>query len=171
MELPKTKVIAIAVIGKNRELGRRNHLIWDLPGDLERFRAITKHHPVVMGRKTFESIGHVLPNRVNIIVTRQPGYRQELCVVVPTIEKALDLAKGLDKEVVYVIGGGEIYKAALPYTTHLDLTLVDAEASDADAYFPEYENGFKEIAREDAREENGITYRFAAFERLHPVDN
>lgn len=161
----KTKIIAIAVIGKNRELGRGNHLIWDLPGDLERFRAVTRHHPVVMGRKTHESIGRVLPARPNIIVTRQEGYRKEGCIVVPTIEKAMELAKSLDKEVVYVIGGGEIYKAALPYTTHLDLTLVDAEAKDAEAFFPEYENNFKEVSRETPVTENGLTYSFVEFEK------
>lgn len=160
-----TKIIAIAVIGKNRELGRGNHLIWDLPGDLERFRAVTKHHPVIMGRKTHESIGRVLPSRPNIVVTRNLEYREEGCIVVPTIEKALDLAKELDKEVVYVIGGGEIYKAALPYTTHLDLTLVDAEAPDAEAFFPEYEKDFKETSRSAPITENGLTYSFVEFEK------
>jgi dihydrofolate reductase len=159
------KIVAIAVIGKNRELGRGNHLIWDLPNDLERFRAVTRHHPVIMGRKTHESIGRVLPSRPNIVVTRNPDYRETGCVVVPTIEKALELAKGLDKEMVYVIGGGEIYKAALPYVTHLDLTLVDAEAPDAEAFFPEYEKNFKEISHSEPTTENGLTYSFVNFER------
>lgn len=158
-------IILIAAIGKNRELGKGPELIWKLSDDLKRFREVTKGHPVIMGKKTFDSIGRVLPKRVNIIITRDTEFRQEGAVVVHSVEQAIETAKNLGTEDVYVIGGGEIYRQTLPYADRLDLTLVDAEDPNADVFFPAFENDFKKISEEDVREENGIRYRFVIFKK------
>jgi len=158
-------VTAIAAIGKNRELGKGPDLIWRISDDLKRFKELTSGHPIVMGRKTFESIGRPLPKRVNIIVTRDTEYRQEGCVVVHSIEQALETAKNSGAEKIFIIGGGEIYKAALPFADTLELTLIDAEEPEADVFFPEFENEFIEKSRKEKREENGIHYSWVTFEQ------
>src|SRR5690242_5911871 len=97
----------IAIIGKNRELGRDNHLLWDIPEDLKRFRAITKGHPVIMGRKTFQSIGHALPGRANFVITRDAAFAGDGIEVVPSLDAAIEKAKSASgAEEIFVIGGG-----------------------------------------------------------------
>lgn len=149
----------IAVIGKNRELGKDNDLIWNLPSDLKRFREITKGHPVIMGRKTFESIGHPLPNRMNIVISRQdniPGV-----IVVHSLDEAIEKAKGNDE--IFVIGGGSVYAAAIDKVDRLYLTIVDATAPGADTFFPDYSR-FTKILFEEPHEENGIHYTYRTLE-------
>lgn len=126
----------IAAMGRNRELGFGNKLPWHLPDDLKRFKKLTRGHTVIMGRKTYESIGKPLPERKNIVVTRDPSYRAAGCVVVNSMADALREA-GADSE-NFVIGGAEIYALALPFADKIYLTAVDAERP-ADAYFPEFE--------------------------------
>jgi dihydrofolate reductase len=125
----------IAAMGKNRELGFENKLPWDLPDDLKHFREVTHGHAVIMGRKTHEAIGRVLPGRKNIIITRDDAYQADGCVIAHTMEDAIAAAQGDDE--AFVIGGAEIYKLALPYAQKMILTFVDA-APKADAYFPEF---------------------------------
>lgn len=161
----KAKIILIAAIGKNRELGKGPELIWRLSEDLVRFREVTKGYPIIMGRKTFESIGRVLPKRVNIIVTRDTEYRHEGCVVVNSIEQALESAQNVGTDKIYVIGGGEIYKQALPFADELDLTLVEAEDADADVFFPEFEGTFIRSSESEEKEESGVRYRWTVFTR------
>lgn len=158
-------ITLIAAIGRNRELGKGSDLLWRISDDLKRFKALTHGFPIVMGRKTFASIGKALPGRVNIVVTRNHDFRAENCVVVHSVERALQSAKNTGAENIFIIGGGEIYKEALPYATRLELTLVDAENADADVFFPEFESNFKKVSEEEPREENGIRYTWAAFER------
>lgn len=158
-------VILIAAIGKNRELGKGNDLVWRLSDDLKRFRLETKGSPIIMGRKTFESIGRPLPKRINIIVTRNTEYRQDGCVVVNTIEQAIESAKNTGAEKIFVIGGGEIYAQALPFATVLDLTLVDAEDLEANIFFPEFENDFEKTSEMEPREEDGVHYQWVTFTR------
>lgn len=158
-------IILIAAIGKNRELGKGGDLIWRISDDLKRFKELTQRNAVIMGRKTFDSIGKPLPKRVNIIVTRNTDYQQEGCVVVNSIEQALGAAKNTGVEKIFVIGGSEIYQAALPFADGLELTLVDAEDSEADVFFPEFENEFKETSRENTREENGVKYTWVTFKK------
>ncbi len=154
----------IAAIGKNRELGRDNKLLWGIPDDLKRFKELTSGHPIIMGRKTFESIGKPLPNRTNIIVTRDENFKRDGCVVVNSIEDAFKKAKALDKE-IFVIGGAQIYKQSLPYVKKLYLTLINEEA-DADTFFPPYEEEFiKKLAHKE-RVHNGIKYQWIDFERI-----
>jgi dihydrofolate reductase len=150
----------IAVIGKNRELGKDNDLIWHLPNDLKRFRVITKGHPVIMGRKTFESIGHPLPNRLNIVISHQkniPGV-----TVVSSLDEAIARA-GNDPE-IFVIGGGSVYKEAINRADRLYLTVVDAVARGADTFFPDYSR-FTKVIEDVPQEENGIRYTYRTLEK------
>ncbi len=146
----KPIVSAIAAIGKNRELGKDGKLIWRIPEDMRYFKKITNNHPVIMGRKTYESIGKPLPNRVNIIITRNTDYRADGCIVVQTIEDAVNQAKKHDSEEIFIIGGGEIYNQSIGLTDKLYLTIVNEKAK-ADTYFPDYlSEGFRLIKKEDA---------------------
>jgi len=139
-------------------IGRKNQLIWNLPNDLKHFRDITAGHTVIMGDRTFESIGRPLPNRKNIVVTLQENYQAPGCEVRNYLEEVLNEYKNTEEE-VFVIGGATIYKLSLPFADKLYLTLVDDEPADADAFFPDYSEFKKEISREE-REEAGVKYAF-----------
>lgn len=122
----------IVAIGRDGAIGKNGDLIWHLPGDLKRFKALTLDHPVIMGRKTWESLPkRPLPKRRNIVVTRQKDYEAPGAEVVNSIQEALDLTKGLQS---FVIGGAEIYKAAVPYVDTLYLTLIDESCPQADTF-------------------------------------
>ncbi|PWA06545.1 dihydrofolate reductase [Flavobacterium psychrotolerans] len=127
-------VILIAAAGKNNALGKNNELVWHLPDDFKRFKALTSGHHIVMGRKTFESFPRPLPNRTHIIITRQKDYNPEGCIIVDSMEKALEISP--INEDVYIIGGGEIYQLGLPFSDKIELTRV-FETFDADVFFPE----------------------------------
>src|SRR6185503_7742279 len=107
-------ISAIAAIGRNRELGKGNQLIWQIPDDLKRFKSLTTGHPIIMGRKTFDSIGRVLPNRTNIVITRDTHWNHEGVVVAHSVEDAIEKGKALDQSEIFIIGGAQIYEAALP---------------------------------------------------------
>ena len=124
----------IAAVAKNNALGKNNDLIWRLPADLKRFKKVTLGHHIIMGRKTFESLGKPLPNRTTIIITRNKNYRVDNCIVVNSLEKAIEAARGDANP--YILGGGEIYKEALDFADFLDLTLVHHSFEDADTFFP-----------------------------------
>ena len=134
----------IVAISTNRCIGKNNTLVWKLPSDLKRFKQITSGHTVVMGRKTFQSIGKPLPNRRNIIITRDLGFGAEGCEVVNSIEEALLLSS----EDCFIIGGSEIYKQTIDLADKIYLTLVHEEF-DGDSFFPEIPNNFREVYRED----------------------
>ncbi|PTR01338.1 dihydrofolate reductase [Mucilaginibacter yixingensis] len=157
-------VSAIVAIGQNNAIGKNNQLLWHLPNDLKHFKDITSGHTIIMGRKTFDSLGKPLPKRRNIIITRQdtsiPGAE-----VVHTVEEALALCEG--EEEVFIGGGAEIYKMAMPKTDRIYLTIVH-QSFDADAYFPEIDqNEWKETERENhaADEKNAIPYSFITLDR------
>lgn len=157
-------IIAIAAITKsNRGLGKNNDLIWKIPDDMAHFRALTSGHPVITGRKNFEAMGRALPNRTNIIVTRDTNYTAEGCIVVHNIEDAIAEAKKVESEVIFIIGGGEIYKATLPYTDRLYLTLIDGE-KEADVFFPDYSE-FTKVISEEKKEYEGLSYSFVTLEK------
>lgn len=128
------KLISIAAAGIRNELGKDNDLLWHLPIDFKRFKSITSHHYIIMGRKTFESFPKPLPNRTHVIITTQKDYKHEGCIVVSSIEEALEKVKHQEK--AFVIGGGEIYKQFMPFVDKIELTRVHA-TFDADTYFPE----------------------------------
>lgn len=136
----------IAAIAENNALGINNELIWHLPNDFKRFKVLTSGHHIIMGRKTFESFPKPLPNRTHIIITRQKEYQAEGCLIVDSIEKALEVCP--KNEDSYIIGGGEIYKLGLPHADKIDITRVHHKF-EADAYFPEIDpNEWKLILSE-----------------------
>ncbi len=161
------KVIAIAAIGKNRGLGKGNDLLYRIPEDFKRMHEVTMGHPLIMGRKTWESIPEnhrPLKGRANIVVTRQTDFSPNGALVVHSVEDAIAKAREMDTEKIFIFGGAEIYKAALPSTDILDLTVVDAERP-ADAYFPEYENEFTKVVSTTKGEHEGLAYEFVTRER------
>ncbi len=153
----------IAAVGKNNAIGRNNKLIWDLPNDLKHFREITSGRTVIMGDRTYESIGRLLPNRKNIIVSLNKDYKVEGAEVRNDLEEVLREYKKSDEE-VFVIGGGMIYKLSLPFADKLYITLVDDEPTDADVFFPDYSE-FKNVVRREDHEENGFKYSFLELTR------
>ncbi|MBI5406025.1 dihydrofolate reductase [Candidatus Kaiserbacteria bacterium] len=165
-EYSSRRISLIAAIGKNRELGKSGQLLWHLPEDMRRFKELTMGHPVIMGRKTWESLPEKfrpLSNRTNIVVTRRADYKASGAVVVDSLEVArAAAARAPGSDEMFVIGGGELYAAALPYANRVYLTLVDDEA-DADTFFPPYEQEFRMIS-----EENGAgvpPHRFYTLDR------
>ena len=158
-------ITVIAAIGKNGELGKDNDLIWHLPNDLARFKKVTSGHHVIMGRKTFESLGKPLPNRTTIIITRNDEYQVDGCVVVNSLEAALKEASADPNP--YILGGAEIYKQAIEIADTLDLTLVDANF-EADAFFPQIDYSiWKETSRQDynADENHKYGYSFVTYKK------
>ncbi|MDX2007996.1 MAG: dihydrofolate reductase [Meiothermus sp.] len=135
----------IVAASQNRAIGRENRLPWHLPNDLRYFRRVTKGSPVIMGRKTFESIGWPLPGRQNIVVTRDKAYRAEGCEVVNSLEAAF-LAAQQDRE-IFVIGGADLYRQALGLAGRIYLTEVHAEV-EGDAFFPDPGPDWQEVSRE-----------------------
>ncbi len=162
------KVVAVAAIGKNRELGKGNELLWHIPADLKRFKELTAGHPIVLGRKTFESIvgylGKPLPGRQNIVVTRDSNWSYEGVLVAASVEEAIAKGKELDGEQVSIGGGAQIYQAALPYTDELRLTVID-DSKEADSFFPPYEQEFTKVLGEESREHDGLRYRWVDLAR------
>jgi len=156
------KVSAIAAIGKNNVIGKKNELLWRIPDDLRRFKKLTMGHPVVMGRKTYESIGQPLPGRDNIVITRDLSFRPDGVSIFNTVDDALRYAKSLSDE-SFIIGGGEIYKQTLPQIDRLYLTLIDDE-KEGDVFFPDYSEFKKETFREERRHE-GLKYTWINLER------
>jgi dihydrofolate reductase len=154
----------IAAIGKNRELGKDNDLLWHIPGDLPRFKKLTSGHPVILGRKTFQSIGRPLPNRTNIVITRDPSFAQEGIIVVSSFEEALEKAKTAPgAQEVFVIGGGSIYAQAIDQVDRLYLTVVDATA-EADTFFPDYSQ-FNKILSSEQKEAEGLRFTYLTLEK------
>ncbi len=152
----------IAAMSRNRVIGKGNKLPWKLSADLRHFKEITSGRPVIMGRKTFESIGRLLPNRINIIITRDENYVKEGCIVAHSFDEALKAAHNAEE--VMVIGGEQIFKEFLPIANKMYLTLIDGDF-EGDAYFPEYDkNEWKEVSREEHKD-NGLRYYFVNLER------
>jgi len=157
-------VSAIVAIGENNAIGKNNQLLWHMPADLKHFKDITSGHTIIMGRKTFDSVGKPLPRRRNIVVTRQdiaiPG-----CEVVKSVDEALALCE--DENEVFIGGGAEIYKVAMAQTDRIYLTIIH-QSFDADTFFPEIDTSeWLETTREDypADEKNPIPYSFITLER------
>jgi dihydrofolate reductase len=158
-------ISVIAALAKNRVIGIENRLPWRLPEDLAHFKALTLNHPILMGRKTFESLGRPLPGRTNIVITRNPGYRPEGCRVADSIPAALALCAAADE--VFFIGGAELYAQAIPFADRLYLTEVDIEA-EGDAWFPRYDrSAYREVSRESHIGEKGdaLAFDFVVYER------
>jgi dihydrofolate reductase len=154
----------IVAIAKNRVIGVNNTLPWHLPEDLKRFRSLTTGHHIIMGRKTYDSLGRLLPGRTTVIVTRNQNYKVEGAIVVHSLEGAI-AACGDDNE-AFLIGGAELYKDGLKLANKLYLTEIDAEY-EGDAFFPEFEmNEWKEGEREGHQAENGLGFSYITYQRI-----
>lgn len=162
-------VSIIAAIGKNRELGKNNKLLWHISRDFKRFKDLTSGHVVIMGRKTYESLPEKfrpLPNRINIVITRNPlftissrSYKDSKTIIRLSIEDAIDTAKKKTTAEIFIIGGAGIYQQGIKYADKLYLTLVDKEYPDADAFFPEYRE-FERIISEENGISGKLKYKF-----------
>lgn len=154
----------IAAIGRNNVIGKDNSLPWILPEDMKRFKELTFGKPVIMGRKTFESIGKPLPNRKNIILTKERNFKADGCVAVHSVNEAINAAK--ESKELMVIGGAQIYKEFLPTANKMYLTFID-EDFEGDAYFPEFDRKeWKEVSRETKKADN-LKFSFVVLERIH----
>jgi dihydrofolate reductase len=157
----------IVAMATNRVIGHENRLPWHLPADLQHFKQITMGKPILMGRKTWESIGRPLPGRTNIVITRDVSYSADGCVVVHSLDAALEAAR--DSDEIMVIGGAEFYRQVLPRVSTLYLTLVEGEF-EGDAFFPEIDdNEWCEVERSDhgPDEKNPHAYSFIRLERVN----
>lgn len=160
----------IAALSRNRVIGRNNDLPWHLPDDMKYFMQTTKGHHVIMGRKNYDSIPEKfrpLPNRVNIVVTRQPALTLPNCIVVHSLEEAVAIAREAGEQELFIIGGAAIYQLGIPLANRLYLTEIDATLS-GDTYFPAFDkNDWKETARQhhSADERHAYAFDFVIYER------
>jgi len=165
------KVSLIVAVSENGVIGKDNDLIWHLPKDMKFFKETTQGHHVIMGRKNFESIPHKfrpLPNRTNVIITRQSDYKAEGCLVVNSLEESIEIAKQNGDTEPFIIGGGQIYKIALEQNLvdRIYLTRIH-HAFEGDTFFPELNSDWEEVKREDcyADEKNKHNYSFIVLEK------
>ena len=164
---PCPALVLIAALDRRRAIGRSGGLLWHESADQKHFRALTMGCPVIMGRKTWDSLPakfKPLPGRRNIVVTRNAAWQGAGAVGAASLQAALDLTQGADK--VFVIGGGELYAVALAHADELELTEIDAEYPGADAFFPRFDHErFEPIAREDHHAADGTGYAFVRYRR------
>jgi len=154
-------ITVIAAVAENNALGKENQLLWHLPDDFKRFKTLTSGHYIIMGRKTFESFPKPLPNRTHVIISRQADYQPEGCIVVNSLEQAIQACPKTEE--VFIIGGGEIYRQSIAVADKLDLTKVHA-AFEADTYFPEvnlsqWQLVFEEYHPKDERHDFAFTFQ------------
>ncbi len=171
--MPKKPRISIVVaMGRdrkhNRVIGKTNELLWPIPDDLRRFKQLTLGHPVIMGRKTFQSIvgrlGKPLPDRTNVVISRDKHWSHKGALIAHSLEEAIKKASDIDSEEIFIGGGSQIYEQALPLVDRLYLTLIDDE-KEGDSYFPPYESLFTRMIRHEHREHEGLRYTWVDFER------
>lgn len=151
----RPKISLIAAMAENRVIGSGGKIPWYIPADLRRFRELTMGHPLVVGRKTFESIGSALPGRRIIVVTRRLHFRPEGCLVAGDLEEALSMASDADE--IFIGGGGTLYRQAMPLADRIFLTTIRG-VYEGDAFFPEVPADFVEVSREEAPEEQGCFF-------------
>ena len=169
MQKPTVPVVIVAAMGRNtRVIGNNNQLLWHIPADLKRFKTLTLGHPIIMGRKTFESIinilGKPLPGRTNIVITRNRDYQYEGATTVTSLEEAFAVAEQEQPTEIHIGGGAEIYTQALPYVDRLHLTLIDSDKS-GDSVFPAFADDFA-VTKEYPKENyEGLDYQWVDLER------
>lgn len=159
----------IAAIGKNNELGKKNTLLWEMPADMKHFRETTKGHTVIMGERTFISIGRPLPNRRNIVLTQDDSFKAEGIEISKSLDDVLSPFQDSEEE-VFVIGGGQIYKQSMDRAKRLYITHVNMEDSEADTFFPEIiPIVWNEVKHEEHKkdEENPFDYTFSVYEKFN----
>lgn len=162
----------VVAMGLKNEIGADNKLLWHLPTDLKNFKELTSNHPIIMGRKTYESIGKALPNRTNIVVSRKKDWFQEGILIVGSIKEAVKFAKKIDEE-IFIIGGGNIYEQTLEVTDKLEVTQVKAEL-EADVFFPKIDEKIWQKTNEICHEKddkNQYDFCFQTWERKKPLED
>lgn len=162
-------VVIVAGIGeRTRAIGKDNQILFHVPEDLKRFKELSMGHPVIMGRKTFESIVAMLkkplPGRTNIVVTRDKSYTHEGALVAHSLEEALESASKENPKEIHIGGGAEMYNLSLPFVDKIYLTLFDDDRP-GDKSFPDYTADFKEVARHGIKDYEGVKYEWVDFER------
>lgn len=161
-------VSLIAAMAENRVIGKDGGLPWRLPDDLKHFKRLTVDHTVIMGRKTFDEIRHPLANRRNVVISRNPAFRPAGATVVPSLEEALAL--GATEREVFVVGGGEIYRQALPFADRIYLTVIHAEI-EGDTWFPPFETSdgwmLESEERHPVDERHAYPFTFRTYRRVH----
>lgn len=171
------KLSLIVATANNNAIGRNNELPWHLPQDLKYFKSVTLGKPVIMGRKTFESIGKPLPGRTNIVVTRQKDWKFAGVLVAKSVEEALEIGQQFRNEQdslaeeIMVIGGAEIYRHALPIADRVYLTRIEAKVDGADAYFPELPNTQWKLTSEISGDSDAnLKHKFLVFEKASAIN-
>ncbi len=160
-------IASVFAMSENRVIGKDNQLPWHLPADLKFFKNLTIGHPIIMGRKTFESIGKPLPNRTSLVITRQPGYSPPDCIVMHDVPTAIREAQKINPD-VFIIGGAVILKQALPYIDTMYLTLIHHYFA-GDTFYPEINNAlWQEVSRQDfaADDKNKYAYSFIKIKKV-----
>lgn len=168
----KSKLSIIVATDEKKGIARKSSeseggkygLMWHIPEELKRFRQITTGHPIIMGRNTFESMGRILPNRTNIIITRDTKYSIKGAEVAHSLEEAIEIAKSKEgSEEIFIIGGGQIYEQSFPLADKLYVTIVAGDFK-ADIFFPDYSE-FKQTSKDGPHESSGHNFTFYTFER------
>jgi dihydrofolate reductase len=157
----------LVAFDENRVIGKNNTLIWHLPADLKRFKALTTGHVIIMGRKTFESIGKPLPNRTSIVISRQADLQIEGAIIAHSVEEAILKAKSITREDIYIVGGAEIYALSLPLADQILVTQLH-DIFEGDAYFPEIPAEIFEITEKErgiTDEKNAYQYSYLTYTR------
>lgn len=157
----------VVAMGEKNEIGFENQLLWHLPKDLKHFKDLTSGHPVIMGRKTYESIGKPLPNRTNIVISKKKDWFEEGILIVGSIKEAIKFAKKIDED-VFIIGGGTIYEQTMDVVDRLEVTLVKADL-EADTYFPKIDAKIWKKTEEtfhEKDEKNQYDFYFQTFEKI-----
>jgi len=162
--MTKPLISIIVAHSNNMVIGRANSLPWRLPDDLKRFKRLTSGHPIIMGRKTYQSINKPLPDRANIVVTHDANLEIPGCIMAHSINEAINKAKEIDKEEIFIIGGAKIYAESLSQVNRLYVTQVDIDV-EGDAFFPEYSNLFTKKLSKESREFKGFKYSFVVLEK------
>ncbi|SHG62002.1 dihydrofolate reductase [Chryseobacterium sp. OV279] len=157
----------VVAMGEKNEIGFENKLLWHLPKDLKHFKDMTSGHPIIMGRKTYESIGKPLPNRTNIVISRKKNWFEEGILIVGSIKEAVKFAKKIDEN-VFIIGGGNIYEQTMEIVDKLEVTLVKADLQ-ADTFFPKINPKVWKKTEEifhEKDEKNEYDFSFQTYERI-----
>lgn len=165
-------ITIVVAMGLDNEIGADNQLLWHLPNDLKHFKALTSDHPIIMGRKTYESIGKPLPNRTNIVVSRKKDWFEEGILIVGSLKEALKFAKKIDDQ-VFVIGGGTVYEQTIGLTDKLEVTLVKTNLQ-ADTYFPKIDLKIWQKTAETCfqkDDKHNFDYCFQTYERKIPLSS
>jgi dihydrofolate reductase len=157
----------LVAFDENRVIGKNNALIWHLPADLKRFKALTTGHVIIMGRKTFESIGRPLPNRTTVVISRQQDLKIEGVILAHSVEEAILKAKSISRGDIFIVGGAEIYQLSLPLADQILVTQLH-DIFEGDAFFPEISSDMWEIAEQErgiTDEQNAYQFSYLTYTR------